>query len=105
MMKDREVSFTSQMKMMIRDSPYANIEQDIGNTVKKETQSEVSKIRGFMAEKLRRKSILNCEMFKYVEMDYKKKVNNMLEAIDEAAGTTYKKDRQMILQAKIDVES
>ena len=38
-------------------------------------------------------------------MDYKKKVNNMLEAIDEAAGTTYKKDRQMILQAKIDVES
>ena len=54
-----------------------------------------------MAEKLRRKSVLNCELFKHSEMDYKKKVNSMLDAIDEATGTTFKKDRQLTLQDKL----
>ena len=54
---------------------------------------DANKFRGYLADKLKRKSVLNSDLFKISETDYKKKVSQMLERIDSSIGTQYQTTR------------
>eukprot|EP00347_Sterkiella_histriomuscorum_P008019 403346680 len=106
-------------KLALRESPYTQIEVSMNETLSKPSKyqrvnqvrsnprqrqagilgaGEQTKIRGFLAEKLRRKSVLNCELFKISNVDYKQRVNQMLENIDKTAGTNLKQARDISKQ-------
>lgn len=55
--------------------------------MKRKTFAEQNKFKGFLGEKLRRKSVLNSELFKNKDIDYKKKVNTMLARLSKTTGT------------------
>ena len=48
---------------------------------------EKSKYRGYIAEKLRRKSVLNCELFKNKDINYKNRVHSMIDHMNKVLGT------------------
>ncbi|CDW80238.1 UNKNOWN [Stylonychia lemnae] len=93
-------------KMALRESPYTQIEQNMTDSKLAQYNKyqdlkqkllkgkDNHKFKGYLAEKLRRKSILNCDLFRITDVDYKKRVNMMLERIDSTTGTQYKISRQ-----------
>ncbi|CDW82160.1 UNKNOWN [Stylonychia lemnae] len=91
-------SFTGQaVKTALQDSPYQiiskNLTQFYSNTGRYNSANEKTRIKGYLAEKLRRKSVLNCELFKNRNINYKVKVSNMIDRINRVIGTNMTKTK------------
>lgn len=56
---------------------------NVKNKVSDIYANKTTRIRGFVADRLKQKSVLNCDLFKDDDTNYKKKISTMLDKLNQ----------------------